>query len=39
MILSLCSQVIGSVNDLSKRNIWVKFNENRLKVSGDIERT
>ena len=37
--LSLCSRVIGSANYLTKKNIWVKFNENRLKGSGDMERT
>ena len=30
--------VIGSAYYLTHRNIWVMFNENRLKGSGDIER-
>ena len=39
LILSLCSYVIGSAHDLPQSNIWVKFNENRPKGSGDMERT
>ena len=39
LTLSLCSQVIDSAHYLTKRNIWVKFNENRLNGSGDMERT
>ena len=39
LTLSLCSRVIGSALCLTKRNIWVKFNENRLKGSWDMELT
>ena len=39
LTLSLCSRVIGSAHRLAERNIWVKFNENRLKGSGDMEWT
>ena len=28
-----------SANRLTERNIWVKFNENRPKDSGDMKRT
>ena len=28
-----------SAHRLTKRNIWVKFHENQLKGSGDMERT
>ena len=31
--------VIGSAHRLTKRNIWLKFNENLSKGSGDMERT
>ena len=39
--LDLClpSRVIGSAYCLTERDIWVKFNENHLKGSGDMERT
>ena len=30
---------MGSAHRLTERNIQVKFNENRPKGSGDIERT
>ena len=36
LTLSLCSGVIGFAHYLTKRNIWVKFNENCLKGSGDM---
>ena len=39
LTLSMCSRVIGSTHYLTKRNIWMKFNANRLKGSGDMERT
>ena len=39
MTLSLCSQVIGSAHYLTKRNICGMLNEDRLKGSGDMERT
>ena len=39
LTLSLCSRVIGSAHYLTKRNIWVKLKENRLKGSGNMERT
>ena len=39
MTLSLNSRVIDSAHCLTERNIWVKFNENHLKVTGDMERT
>ena len=39
LTLSLCSQVIGSANHLTERNIWLKFNENRPNGSGDMEKT
>ena len=39
LTLCLCNPVIGSAHYLTKRNIWVKFNENRLKGSGDMEGT
>ena len=39
LTLSLCSRVIWSAHYLTKRNIWVKMNENRLKGSGDMELT
>ena len=38
LTLSLCSRVIGSAHRLTERKIFVKFNENRLKGSGDMER-
>ena len=38
LTLSLCSRVISSSHYLTKRNIWVKVNENRLKGSGDMEQ-
>ena len=28
----------GSTYSLTERNIWVKFNENRSKGSGDMKR-
>ena len=39
MTLSLCSRAIGSSHNLTQGNVWVKFNENCLKGSGDMERT
>ena len=39
LTLSLGSGVICSAHHLTKRNIWVKLNENRPKGSGDKERT
>ena len=36
---SLCSGAIGSAHYLTKRNIWITFNENPLKGSGDMVRT
>ena len=39
LTLSLCSRVKGSAHCLTERNIWVKFNVNRPKGSGDMERT
>ena len=30
---------MNSAHCLTERNIWVKFNENRPKGSGDMERT
>ena len=39
LTLSLCSRVIDSAYYLTKRNIWVKFNDNNIKGSGDMERT
>ena len=30
---------MGFAHSLTERNIWVKFNGNRLKDSVDIERT
>ena len=30
---------MGSAHCLTKKYIWVKFNENRLKGSGDMEQT
>ena len=30
---------MSSAHRLTERNIWVKFDENRSKGSGDIERT
>ena len=32
MTLSLCSRVIGSAHRHTERNIWVKFNENRIRI-------
>ena len=37
--MSLCCRVIGSAHYLTKINILVKFNENHLKGSRDMERT
>ena len=37
--MTLHSRVIGSSQYLTERNIWVKFNENRPKGSGGMERT
>ena len=39
LTLSLDSLVIGSAHGLSEKNIWVKFNENRLNGSGVKEWT
>ena len=39
LALSLRTSVIGSANRLTEKNIWVKFNENRLKGSGDMAPT
>ena len=39
LTLGMCSRVISSAHHLTERNIWVKFNENTPKGSGDIERT
>ena len=39
LTLSLCSLVIGSAHYLTKRNIWMKSNENSLKGPGDMEKT
>ena len=39
MTLSLSSWVLGSAHRLTERNIWVKFNENSSKSSGDMEQT
>ena len=39
MTLSLGSWVICSAHRLTERNIWVKFNENQFKGSGDMEMT
>ena len=30
---------MGSAHRLTENSIWVKLNENRLKGSGDMERT
>ena len=30
---------MGSTHHLTERNLWVKFNENHSKGSGDMERT
>ena len=30
---------MGSAHRLTGSNIWVKFKENRTKVSGDMEQT
>ena len=37
--LSLGSWVMCSAHPLTKKNIWVKSNENRSKGLGDLERT
>ena len=39
LTLSLGSLAMCSAHCLNLRNIWVKFDENRLKGSGDMERT
>ena len=39
LTFSLGSWVMCSAHCLTKRNILVKFNENRSKGSGDMERT
>ena len=39
LTLSLGSWVMCSSHGLIEGNIWVKFNENRPKGSGDMERT
>ena len=39
MTLNLLSAVIDSAHGLNERNIWVKFNENCPKGSGDTEGT
>ena len=39
MTLSLGSWAMCSAHRLTERNIWVKFNENHPKVSGDMQRT
>ena len=39
LTLSMYSQVIGSAHFLTERNIWMEFNENGLKGSGDMDRT
>ena len=39
LALSLCSRVINSVHCVTKRNISLKFNENLLKGSGEMEWT
>ena len=39
MTLSLRRRVMGSAHRLTERNIWMKFNENRCKGSGDTEGT
>ena len=39
LTLSLCSQVIDSAHHITESNIWVKFNENPPKGSGDMEQT
>ena len=36
---SLGSWAMCSAHRLTERNIWVKFNEIRPKVSGDLKRT
>ena len=39
MTLTLQTRIIGSAHRLTERNISAKFIVNRLKGSGDIERT
>ena len=39
LTLSLCSWVMGSTHCLTEKNIWVTFNENLPKGSGDMEQT
>ena len=39
LTLSLYTRVICSAHYLTQRNILMKFHENRLKGSGDMERT
>ena len=39
LTLSLRRRVMGSAHHLTERNVWVKFNENRCKGSGDMEQT
>ena len=39
MTLNLRSRIMGSAQRLTERSIYVKFNENRSKGSGDIEQT
>ena len=37
--LESASRVIGFAHRLNVKNIWVKFNENHLKGSVDMEQT
>ena len=37
--MSLHSQVIDPAHHLTETNIWMKFNENCPKCSGDMEQT
>ena len=39
LTVGLRYRVIYSAHHLTERNIWVNFNENRPKGSGDMERT
>ena len=39
LTLSLGSWVMYSTHRLTKSNIWIEFNENRQKGSGDMEQT
>ena len=39
LTLSLCIRVIGSAHSLPEKNIWLKFNGDNPKGSGDMEQT